>query len=241
MGCSDRRGGAGHIGARRRGEVGYTHGGVHTLQGGAGDGRVRWVLFGCPREGMRGGGGHTGGGAGRAHCGGRVRGWGPQRFQKAREGGAEPKETSARQLPPGRFRFRLGARLRSGLNPQGPPGLPLSTRTLSRPGVHDPELHLGAARSPGPALPREALLGDAPSCPRPDPPVPLGPRGVWGPRKVGLRCLDTGRRPRLDGWRGEAAREESHSRRGRAWECSPGLLVSHQHLKIVHVVTYVTD
>ena len=124
--------------------------------------------------------------------------------------------------------------------PSGP-GLPLSTRTLSRPGVHDPELHLGAARSPGPALPREALLGDAPSCPRPDPPVPLGPRGVWGPRKVGLRCLDTGRRPRLDGWRGEAAREESHSRRGRAWECSPGLLVSHQHLKIVHVVTYVTD
>ena len=190
---------------------------------------------------MRGGGGHTGGGAGRAHCGGRVRGWGPQRFQKAREGGAEPKETSARQLPPGRFRFRLGARLRSGLTPQGPAGLPLSTRTLSRPGVHDPELHLGAARSPGPALPGEALLGDAPSCPRPDPPVPLGPRGVWGPRKVGLRCLDTGRRPRLDGWRGEAAREESHSRRGRAWECSPGLLVSHQHLKIVHVVTYVTD
>lgn len=101
----------------------------------------------------------------------------------------------------------------------------------------------GPRRGPGLALPGGARLGDAPqvSAPRPPPPVPLGPRDVWGPRKVGPRCLDTGRRPRLDGWRAEAAREESHSRRGRAWECSPGLLVSHQHLKIVHVVTYVTD
>lgn len=78
-------------GARRPGEVGPTNGGVHTPQGGRG-----WVGP-LATAGVRGGG-EGGGGAGPPGAG-RARGRGPQRFRKARDGVAEPKEASARPLP----------------------------------------------------------------------------------------------------------------------------------------------
>lgn len=157
--------------------MGYTNGGVHKLWGGAGE----WV--GAPGtarvrgEGKKGGVRHTGAGRARPIVAGGSEGGAHSGSRMPLEGGAEPKKTSARQLPPGRFRFRLVARLRPGFSRQGPLGLPLSTRTLSCPGVHDPELHLATARSPGPSLPGGARFGDAPSCPRPDPP-PGSPRRV---------------------------------------------------------------
>lgn len=200
----------------------------YTLRRGAGMGGS---------AGYGGGAGRREGRRGRARRGPRAgRGRGPRRFRKARDGVAE-----RRKLPPGRFRAPArGAPALSGLSRRGPPGLPLSTRTLSRPGVHDPELHLGAAQGSRPRVARRARLGDAPGVRAPTP-GPLGPatcgglgrsaRGAWTPG--GARAWTDGG-PRL--------LERNHT----AGEGGPGsaprvLLVSHQHLKIVHVVTYVTD
>nr|CAI9696017.1 unnamed protein product [Rangifer tarandus platyrhynchus] len=170
--CSGRRGGAGHTGGRKTGRSG-----VHKWRGTQTVGRGGGWLGAPGTAGVRGGGeerrrgrAHWGG-AGPAHCGGRVGGWGPQRFQNALEGGAEPKKTSARQLPPGRFRFRLVARLRPGLSRLGPLGFPLCTRTLSRRGVHDPEI---SSRDCEESRPRVARRGTPRRCPQLSAPRPPG-------------------------------------------------------------------
>lgn len=124
--------------------------------------------------------------------------------------------------------------LRPGLGCQGPTGVPLATRTWFHSGARGPGLHLGLSRSPGPAPLGGARLADAPGRPRPEPRPPWVPAsrgGLGAPARDGRAELAPGRMERL------RLLERNHT----AGEGGPGspprLLVSHQHLKILHVVT----